>query len=196
MLELEIHRNEPQTQLKLEIGNQLQRALSLDVVNDAAFKACTAIYAKAKEWRKIIEQKRKEAVDPFRKQIAAINDKAKELSDPLEEIENVTKTKVDGYHRFLEEIKKKEEEKILELAKLLDEEQTPYITPMDSALRGDGAISYSKIEKRFQVTDISKVPAKYLMVNEAAIKNDIKLGIQEIPGVRIYEEKTTQLRRR
>jgi hypothetical protein len=42
--------------------------------------------------------------------------------------------------------------------------------------------------------DISKVPTKYLMVNEEAVKRDLKLGIETIPGLEVYEETTTQLR--
>jgi hypothetical protein len=43
---------------------------------------------------------------------------------------------------------------------------------------------------------MAKVPAKYLMVDEAAIKRDLKLGVSEIDGIEIFEEKITQLRTR
>ena len=67
---------------------------------------------------------------------------------------------------------------------------------MESIVRGDGAITVTKTETRFRVVDLSKVPLKYLVVDEAAIKRDIKLGLTQIDGLELYEEKTTQLRTR
>lgn len=45
-----------------------------------------------------------------------------------------------------------------------------------------------------EVTDLSLVPAPYLMVNDAAIKAAIKGGVRAIPGVRIYQETKVQVR--
>ncbi len=184
------------TSLKQAISHLVQSATELQVTEPSQFKTCTLLYSQAKDWKKIIEAKRKEAIEPDRKRIAMINDKAKELCDPLDQVEAITKRKVDSYQRLLEQIKKEEEEKIKKAALLLDEEEVPYIAPMDTSIRGDGAIAYMKVETRFEVVDISKIPLKYLKVDEAAIKQDIKLGIQEIPGVNIFEEKVSQLRKR
>ncbi len=67
---------------------------------------------------------------------------------------------------------------------------------MEKTIRGEGAILTTKTEKAFRVLDISKVPLKYLMVDEAAVKKDLKLGINEVPGIEVFESTTTQLRMR
>jgi hypothetical protein len=103
-------------------------------------------------------------------------------------------TKVNGYQKMLEDLKRQEEEKLRSAAALFDAEDEVYVPPLEKVLRGDGAVSVTKTEKRFNVVDLSKVPAKYLMVNEKAVEQDLKLGINEIPGLEIYETTSTQLR--
>jgi hypothetical protein len=68
--------------------------------------------------------------------------------------------------------------------------------PADMArTRGDfGAVATLRSVWTFEVMDRSKIPADYLMVNEAAIKGAVKAGIREIPGVRIYQEQSAVVR--
>jgi hypothetical protein len=49
-----------------------------------------------------------------------------------------------------------------------------------------GGVSFRKVQK-FEVIDIAKVPAAYILPNEVAIRGAMKLG-KEIPGVRYYFE--------
>lgn len=167
---------------------------NLVVNSEASYRKMTSIYAQAREWKKSIDAKRKSLTEPLRKQASIINDKAKELTDPLDNVINMANAKANGYLRMLEEIKRQEDEKLREAAALFDSAEELYIPPMEKIIRGDGAVTVTKIEKRFKVLDITKVPTKYLVVDEDAIKKDLKLGIQEIPGLEIWEETTTQLR--
>jgi hypothetical protein len=126
--------------------------------------------------------------------MAAINDKAKELTDPLDQVIALANAKVNGYHKFLEDQKRQEEESLRLEAAMFDAEDEVYVPPLEKVLRGDGAVTVTKTEKHFKVMDLSKVPMKYLMVNEKAIEQDLKLGINEIPGLEIFETTSTQLR--
>ncbi len=67
---------------------------------------------------------------------------------------------------------------------------------MEKTLRGDGALAVTKIVKDFRLSDLSKVPLKYLKLDEASIKKDIALGVDSIPGIDIFEEKKVSLRTR
>ncbi len=169
---------------------------SLIVNSEESYKKVTSLYAEAREWKKAIELRRKELVDPFRKKQASINDIAKELTDPLDAVIDMANGKANGYVRMLEERKRLADEELRQQAALFDAAEEIYIPPMDNIVRGDGAIAVTKTETQFRVVDISKVPVKYLMVDEAAIKKDIKLGISQIDGIEIFETKTTQLRTR
>ncbi len=167
---------------------------NLVVDSEKSYLKITSLYAQAREWKKTIEAKRKSLVEPFRKQTAVINDKAKELTDPLDRVIDVANAKANGYLRLLEDVKRKEDEKLKEAAALFDAADEIYIPPMEKIIRGDGAVTVTRIEKRFKVLDIKKVPTKYLLVDEAAIKKDLNLGLAEIAGIEIWEETTTQLR--
>ena len=154
------------------------------------------MYRQARDWKKSIEAKRKALVEPLRKQMAVINDKAKDLTDPLDEVIAIANVKSACYLRILEEAKRNEEAELRKTAALFDAEDEIYIPPMEKTIRGEGAVLVTKTEKTFRVIDITKVPTKYLMVDEAAVKRDLKLGVGTIEGLDIYETTTTSLRTR
>jgi hypothetical protein len=181
-------------QIKSVIGDMLAFTEQLLVDSEPAYRKITSLYRQAREWKKMIDAKRKELTDPLRKQTAAINDKAKELTDPLDHVIDLANAKASGYQRMLEEQKLQEEAKLRAAAQLFDAAEEIYIPPMEKTLRGDGAVTVTKAEKRFKVVDLAKVPLKYLMVNDKAIEQDIKLGINVIEGLEIYQTTTTQLR--
>jgi hypothetical protein len=53
----------------------------------------------------------------------------------------------------------------------------------------------ASVKWRGEVVDLEKVPRQYLMVNQRAIDAAIAGGVREIPGVRIFEEVRTAIRR-
>ncbi len=170
-------------------------AENMDVTSLEAFKKITSLYADAKSWERIIEQKRKEANTPEQQIINARNDRAREVTEPLKHIQEICKRKADDYQKHLERERKKEEEKIQVAADLFDEVM-PYVPPVSQSHRGDGAVAYTRTETKFRLIDLSLVPLRYLMIDEDKIKRDIKLGITEISGLEIYTQKTTQLKTR
>lgn len=177
------------------IASLKEYAQNLSVLDELSFKAATGICRKVRDWCKMVEHFRKESNAPDQARINARNDKAKELSKPLVEIDALIGQKVAKYHEHLEEVKRIEAEKIEAYSKLLDEE-VPYIPPAEKSLRGDGMVVYARTEKKFKLVDLSKVPLKYLQLNEEAVKTDIKLGINEIAGLEIFQQTTTQMRSR
>jgi len=184
----------PEIAIKNSILQLRDFIAQLSVVDEASYKKVTSLYRQAREWKKCLEAKRKELIEPFRTEVARINDKAKDLSEPLDNAINVANAKVNAYQHQLAEAKRLEEEKLREAASLFDAEDEVFVTPLEKVIRGDGAIAITKTEKRFKVTDLSKVPLKYLTINEKIVEQDIKLGINEIPGLEIWEETSTQLR--
>jgi hypothetical protein len=169
-------------------------AVHLEVDNEKSFLELNNLYKGARQWKKIIEDKRKELIDPFRQEQSKINDKAKEISDPLDEVIRIANSKTNQYQKMLENKKRAEEEKIREAARMFDIEEAIYIAPLEKMIRGDGVIATTKTVKKYRVTDLKKVPLRYLMVNERAVELEIKLGINSIEGIEIYEETITNLR--
>jgi hypothetical protein len=185
-----------EVKIKSTIKDMLSFVKDLSVNTEGAYKKITSTYKQARDWKKAIETKRKELVEPFRAQIAVINDKAKSLSDPLDNVIEIANAKSAGYLRILEEAKKKEEEETKKLATLFDAEDEVYVPPLEKTIRGEGAILVTKTEKTFRVLDIFKVPLKYLMIDEEAVQRDLRLGVGEIPGLDIYTIQKTSLRTR
>ena len=176
------------------IGDMVEFTKSLIVDSDGAYKKITSLYRQARDWKKVIDGKRKELTEPLRKQVSAINDKAKEITDPLDAVIDLANRKASGYLSHLEEVKRLEDEKLRAAAAIFEAEEELYIPAMETTVRGNGAVAVKKTELCFRVVDISKVPARYLVVDEAAVKKDLRLGLVEIPGLEVYENSTTQLR--
>ncbi len=182
--------------LKQRLESIVITAKNIPVMNEDGFRKITNLYAESKDWEKKIEFSRKQANAPDQDRINARNDKAKELLAPLKQIQMIAKDKTHHYQMMLEDIKKKEEERVKDIVDLLGLDDMPYIPPVDKTLRGDGAVVYTRTVMKFRIIDESKVPAKYLRVDEDAIERDIKLGVGSIEGVEIYEDKVTQLKSR
>jgi hypothetical protein len=181
-------------QVKSVIKDMLGFATSLVVDNEPSYKKMTSLYSQARSWKKTVDEKRKAMTEPLRKQTAAINDKAKELTDPLDAVIDLANAKSTSYQRLLEDQRRQEEERLRKAADLFDAADEVYVPALEKVLRGDGASAVTKVEKRFRVLDVTKVPAKYLVVDEKKLIQDIKLGINEICGIEIYEETITSLR--
>ncbi len=182
--------------LKDRLKNVTISASNLKVDSEETFKIITSLYAESKEWEKKIEFTRKQANTPDQDRINHRNDKAKELLVPLKQIQEIAKKKTAQYQLLLEETKRQEEEKIKESVEMLGLDEMPYLVPAEKSQRGDGAIAYTKEVTKFRLVDLSKVPLKYLKIDESMIERDLKLGVNEIPGIEIFQEKQTTLRTR
>lgn len=176
------------------ISDMVQESESLVVNSEQSYKKITSLYSQAREFKKYIEARRKSVTEPIRKQLSAINDKAKELTDPLDRVIYFSNAKANGYIQLLEQMRINQQEKLRQAADLFEASDQVYLPEVENVVRGEGASAVTKKEKNFRLVDLSKVPLKYLMLDEDQIKKDLKMGIDEIPGLEIYEETKTTLR--
>lgn len=176
--------------VKSNIMEMARQAKQIQINSQDDFKEATAFWKQAKDLKKKIDEVRKEAIEPYRTKTSSINDLAKELTDPLTEVESLVKQKVEQFQKQLEKLKEAE----IEAAKAAD--PTAYIAPVEKSMRGDGAIAYSRDVRKFSVVDVTKVPLQYLKVDEDKVELALKMGLTEIPGINIYTEKQTILRSR
>lgn len=193
----EVSFNNPlsQTLIKNTILDMVEYTKSIEVSDEDSYNKLTALYKQAREWKKHIDTKRKEATEPLRKQTSAINDKAKEFTDPLDMVIEMTNLKSSQYLKMVEAIQEAEKQKLIAAADLFDAGDD-FVMPVVRCNRGEAATAITKIERRYRIVDADKIPKKYMMIDEQAVKKDIALGINEIPGIEIYEEKVTTLRTR
>ena len=186
----------PRESIKSKLGEMLSFAKGLSMTSEESFSAITRLYSDSKSWEKRIEFARKEANEPDQTRINARNDKAKELIGPLKEIQHISKLKAEEYQKMLEDIKKQEEQKIKEAIDMLGIEDMPYLAPLEKSIRTEKAMMYTRTVRKFRIVDKTKVPIRYLQVNETLVNQDMDLGVNEIPGIEFYNEEITTLRTR
>jgi len=155
--------------------------------------------------KKALEEKRKEYVEPINDHLKAVNEAFKTFTDPLNNADKLTRQKILGYRaeqerqrQEIEEIAKLEREAAERKAALTGEPvvipevvEAPAVAPKH--YRTDmGTLGTAKIWK-FEVVDFSLLPDRFKMENAALIGKVVRAGEREIPGVRIWEERTLRI---
>ena len=157
----------------------------------------------AKTISNMIEKKRKEIKRPYLDFSQTLDGLVKPLRDNLALIENGLKRKIKVHVDAENKRKAEQERKRLEVEAALNPAVEPPKVPEPGTHRskpvieskistGSGSASVKK-EWKHKLTDLSKVPQKFLMLNEDAVKTAIELGVREIPGIDIYEDSKIQL---
>lgn len=173
-------------------------------------KICKAQFKK-------LEDDRKSWVKPLNEQVKRLNGMFKIQQEPFTKIEKIAKDKIGKFMAEEEErqekIRKDEQEKADREALAAatkasasgDEAQADAILdqsiaagdkePEKAIVRGNlGSSTSTRSVWKHEVVDPGKVPSKYMMVDESAIKAAVKNGERDIPGIRIYEDKQVVIR--
>lgn len=164
------------------------------IEDQGALDWISKIYKSARRCKNQIEAERKELTEPLRGEISVINLKAKRLLEPVDFVINMANAKVAAYEAARAEQKRLSDLALREEADLFEAGESLYIPPLQKNIEAQEATAITKVEKKFKVVNDDEVPRKYLKIDEDAIKQDIKLGIQNIPGIEIWEETKTTLR--
>ena len=70
----------------------------------------------------------------------------------------------------------------------------PVLPDEDDGIKTETGTSYTKKQWVFELEDLMKVPIEYLMLNEKKVKDNIKAGVRNIFGIKIFEEKKLVIR--
>jgi hypothetical protein len=158
--------------------------------------------ADVKRFMKQVEDARKGQVDPFNKLVKRVNDMFRPIGDGLEKSESAIKDKVKQWRIKKEQIRQAEERKRqAEYAAKIAEEQAkaklekreaeiviPPPAIIQTQTKGSTSTASSRKVWKYEIVDESKIPDEYFVLDESKIKNMIRAGTREIPGVRIYED--------
>jgi len=71
---------------------------------------------------------------------------------------------------------------------------TPVIPEGQGVVRTEAASAHQRKVWAFEIVDMVAIPREYLAVNEQSIRDAIKMGIRNIPGIHIFEETKTVFR--
>lgn len=134
------------------------------------------------------EQERKAREEYERKQKEEAERKRKLEEEQRRAEEEAKKAKSESERKRLEEIAKAKE------AEAKEEKQIEVAQPEQQTRTEAGLMSIRKVWK-FEIIDPEKVPTKYLIIDESAIRKDIvQNGEREIPGVRIFQDTQISMR--
>jgi hypothetical protein len=192
-----------------KIKDMRKQAEALEVKDDPTNIKAVGMGTQAKKLFKALDAARVSFTQNPRAFVAAVDNLARGFKDDLKTIEKGLKNKIDGYRYRVEQERRKAEKKAQDAAKKVQAEldakakdegtepvkvQMPVVPKVDSVTRTESGSAHTRHNWTFELEDISKVPAEYLMVNKPVVNAMIKAGSREIPGLRIFEKTSTVFR--
>ena len=184
---------------------------ALVVKDEASLELAVSLAGQAKLLFKKIEGERKVIIEKPYKFFKAINSLCKKWTPKLTDIENSLKRKI-GTYKYQQDLDRNKKEKAQadareELQKTIDKQaedagvdapQIPAMAPIpkvDTVARSDdGSSAFIKQPWVYEITDEEAIPREYCVPNPTKIKEAIKAGIREIPGVKIFQDVQTTIR--
>jgi len=181
-------------------------AQSRVVNNTETLKSATEDLSFIAQVKKALEAKRTEYVKPINAHVKGINDTFKLITSPIEEADQLTRSKVNAY--MAEERRKIAETEEVnrlrmeaarkeaalnegELSESIDLIKAP--APPPSTVRTDVGSASTVMVKKWEVVNFEQVPGEYKMLDASRIGKVVKAGIPSIPGIRIWEEPTLRV---
>jgi len=180
------------------------------------YESAVTFLAAIKQRLKRLEDRRKELLQPFNSAVKDANNKFKVLSEPYSKLEVSLRMVLNDYIRREEkkaqikadeERRRREEEearkakasaesaKNKEVVEQPEEALPPVkVEQPDLSVRTGAGYGHTKKRWQFEVVDIEKVPKQFLDVNSPAVNAEIRGGIREIPGLRIYQSSEIAIR--
>lgn len=200
-----------------KIEDMAAKVKAFKVNSDADAAELTKLAAEAAELAKTLEENRKEKIKDPDTYVRKLNAFVKSFRDILTEpkaktgLVEIAKKKI-GDYQFQKELQRRKAEKQAqdEAAKLqakMDKEaaeagvEAPQLPAMQmpqttGPIRTESGSANFGTEWIYELEDITKVPADYLIVNDQKAKAAIKAGIREIPGLKIKEVPKVGIRTR
>jgi len=197
-----IEKQEQVKEISVTVNTLVQKAEELEICDASTNEYAIWLLSKIAEGKKKAEAQRKAFTDPLNQSLKAINNFFKNLVAPLDQADTIIRSKVLMYRRMEEERARKEAEelqrKMEEEAKKKDTGQViipPVVaqTPPTTMTAKNGSATVRKIWD-FEIEDETKIPREYLCVDSVKIRQAIKEGVREIPGIKIFQKETLSVR--
>jgi hypothetical protein len=126
----------------------------------------------SRKLKQTLEKTRKKIVQPHVDFQRAINAIVKDYTNKLQEIENNLQSKLSKWF----------------------EEQAEDADFSDLIMEVNNGKMNTKKTYTFEIDDVTIIPTKYLKVDEKKVKEAIKMGVRNIPGIKIKEETNLTMR--
>ncbi|EFK10195.1 conserved hypothetical protein [delta proteobacterium NaphS2] len=193
-----------------KIADMQAQADALTVDSDESQETAVESAAQAKRLLKALDEERKRLIKDPDQFVRSMNAFVRSFRKPLDALVGTLRGKIGDfqYQKELERrkiAKKMEEEAAARKAKLEAEAkesgvEPPQVMPVpapkpDTTTRTEsGATASIRTQWVGEIQDPQAVPREYCCPDQKAIDQAVKLGVREIPGVKIYEKPITVLR--
>ena len=163
------------------------------IVTEPELNEANEVLVKVKAVGKKVKEEKAKQYDPAMATVKAIREFWAPIEAQYQEAEAIIKDAIVGYARKLAEVAAKKEAELVakvEAGKMTMEkavEKMETLPVMETKMETKkGSVKISKV-KKFEVTDLAKLPLEYHIANETKIRQAMHAG-QELPGVRYWEE--------
>lgn len=173
-----------------EISTIVSRANAFQVVSDEQMEKATNVISWCRAKLKKVEERRKFFTGPLNDHIKSINAFFRQWTGPLEEAEQIVDRKVRAYREELRKKAEAEQRAAEQAARKKAEKKgiDPDAVVVEEAPAPAKRTDFGTFKQvaDFEVQDLNQIPRSYLMADEKKIRQAVKEGIREIPGVRIF----------
>lgn len=189
-----------------EIDNKaldLIESARLPVIDEGTYQMAVDVAKSIKGLLAEIDETFKPSIEAAHKAHKAILAAQKKHAEPLETAAGIVKKSMADYQKAQEQAQaeaqriareKAEEDKKLAQALGMDEPTPAVADKPIEAPKTDG-VSYREVWK-FEIVDPKLIPSEYLIIDEQKIGGVVRAmkNLANIPGVRVYSDKTTVIR--
>ena len=192
-----------------EVDSLVKKAEDLKIENDEQNQLAVSMGTSAKKLTKLIETKRNEIIKEPEEYVKGVRNFCKMFTEKLILIEMTLKSKITSY-RIVQEQKRREaelkaqketeklqaklnkdaEKKGIEAPQIL----APIIPKEAPVTRTESGSASLRKTWTFELVDLDKVPREFLTLSEGKVRDSIRGGVREIPGIRIFEKESTSFR--
>lgn len=192
------------TEIKKDALSLQKKVQGIKIVTNKEAIEATEMLSQVKARAKRIEEIRLSYTKPLNDSLRKINSDFKEALRPYAEMESSLKRGILDYRAEEERKRRAEEERLrkeaearareearkkhVAMKKVMEKAPVPVIEKQSTVIASNTSTVRARMVTKFRVVDKNKIPRKYLIVNETAIRVDIRNGISTIPGVEIYQE--------
>jgi len=183
-----------------QISPVVEKAQDYVVENIKDVENASAFLKEIKDMEKIVEDKRITFTKPLNESLKNINDTFKKMREPLEQARDLLTRKILTWKRIESErvaaeqaAWRKIQEAEAELRRIKNEPEVK-VEPIIVAPVVNKIGNMQTVKRwTFEVEDFSKVPEKFKIVDELRIKEAIRDGAREIPGLIIYQKESLSI---
>lgn len=193
------------TPAKRQVTTVSNQAGDLLIDSPESLSQATDILSKIKTSAKEIEKRKKEITDPLNASLKSARALFKPLEDDLATAEKTIKDKMLDYSNEVEEEARKQAAKLEDRVERGTMRTDTAMRKMDdietigSSVQGAKGSVQFKTVRDVEITDVKKIPAKYLLNEKVmdalktAVRTDVLNGTK-VDGVKIVEKKTIAAR--